>query len=77
LEFERAQTPLSLVVVERDGQVIEEGQYRLVSQEQSRHQVARRRLPELPALARAANWRGIGGQSGREEGVIARVEGAV
>ena len=58
LDFERAQIPFGLVVVEGDGQIIEEGQHRLVSQEQSRQQVARRRLPEPPALAWGGSLRG-------------------
>jgi hypothetical protein len=76
VHFEGAQIALGLVVVEGDGEVLEEGQDRLVTESEPFAQIARWGLPEPPALARAPRRRGMGRQSSREQGMVARAEGA-
>jgi hypothetical protein len=50
-----------LVVVERDAEVVEEGEHLLLAQPEAFEQVARRRLLDPSALPRAALRRRSGG----------------
>ena len=72
VHFEGAQIPLSLIIVEGNGEVLEEGQDRRMTESEPFEQIARWGLPEPPALAKATRQRGIGRQSGCEQGMVAR-----
>src|SRR5260221_7114409 len=71
LDLERAQIALSLVVVEGNRQVIEEGQDRLMPQDQPLQKIARRGLFQSSSLTRTALRRRIGGQASSQERRIA------
>jgi len=64
------QVALGLVVVERDRQVVEEGEHLLLAQPPTFEEIARRRLLDPSPLPRAAlRWR-IGGMAGGEQGLV-------
>src|SRR5262249_19111264 len=75
LDCEHAQIPLSLVVVERDGQIAEEGEHGLLSHPESFEEVTRWSLLDPPTAARPTGRRGVGGEAGGQERFIAGDEG--
>jgi site-specific DNA recombinase len=75
LDFEHAQIPLGLVVVEGDREILEEGQDLVLSHPKAFEQLARGRLLEASTLVGASLRRWIGSQPSRQERLIADEEG--
>jgi site-specific DNA recombinase len=73
LHLQPAQIAFCLVVVEGDGEVIEEGEHRILVEQQPFEQVAGRRLLDPAALSRSAGvvGRRIGRQSGGQQRPVA------
>src|SRR5690349_3823905 len=66
---------LRLIVVEGDRQVVEEGQHRLLAQQQSFNEVTGGRLLSAPAPRWPRQQGRARGQSGGEQGIVAGDEG--
>src|SRR5260370_42563218 len=74
LDLEHAQVTFGLVVVERDRQIVEEGQHLILAQPQALQEILCRRLLHASALARAARRRRIGRMAGGQQRALARDE---
>src|SRR5690348_2005957 len=72
LHLEPAQVAFRLVIVEGDGEVVEEGQHLLLAEGEALEQVARRRLGEPAALTRSTRRRGrrVGSQPDSEHVLV-------
>ncbi len=71
LDLEHPQVTLRLVLIEGDGQVVEEGEHLLLAQPQALQEILRRRLLAAPTLCGAAwRWRSRG-MPGGQQGFLA------
>jgi hypothetical protein len=70
LDLEHAQVALGLVVVERDRQVVEEGEYCILVEPEPFEQIARRGLLDPAALVGTTGRQWIGRQADREEVLV-------